>query len=113
MDKLIKELKKNQEINQEKGLPNIVAIDYIIERLKEIDPIRQYVKNEVIFNIGSLVNEFYMEADDEFKKLQALTDEDIEKIAGNIYDLDWLWDIINENMNEAITDELYKYINNK
>ena len=113
MDKLIKELEYNQKINLEKGLPNIVAIDYIIERLKEIDPVKQYITNEINYNIESLVNENYMEQDEELKKLENLTDKDIENITELIYDQDWLWDIINENMNEAIKSELYQYINKK
>lgn len=113
MNELIKELEYNQKINLEKGLPNIVAIDYIIERLKDIDPIRQYITNEINYNIESLVNENYMEQDEELKKLENLTDKDIENITDLIYNQDWLWDIINENMNEAIRSELYKYINEK
>lgn len=113
MNELIKELEYNQKINLERGLPNLVAIDYIIERLKEIDPIKQYITNEINYNIESLVNENYMEQDEELKKLENLTDKDIENITELIYNQDWLWDIINENMNEAIESELYRYINNK
>ena len=113
MNELIKELEYNQKINLEKGLPNIVAIDYIIERLKNIDPIRQYITNEINYNIESLVNENYMEQDEDFKKIENLSEKDIENITELIYNQDWLWDIINENMNEAIRSELYKYINEK
>lgn len=113
MNELIKELEYNQKINLEKGLPNIVAIDYIIERLKEVDPIRQYITNEINYNIESLVNENYIEQDEELKKLENLTDKDIENITELIYNQNWLWDIINENMNEAIRSELYTYINKK
>ena len=113
MNELIKELEYNQKINLKKGLPNIVAIDYIIGRLKDIDPIKQYITNEINYNIESLVNENYMEQDEELKKLENLTDKDIENITELIYNQDWLWDIINENMNEAIRSELYKYINEK
>lgn len=113
MDKLIKELEYNQKINLEKGLSNTVAIDYIIERLKEIDPIRQYITNEINYNIESLVNENYMEQNEELEKLENLTDKDIENITELIYNQNWLWDIINENMNEAIRSELYTYINKK
>lgn len=113
MNELIKELEYNQKINLEKGLPNIVAIDYIIERLKDIDPIKQYITNEINYNIESLVNENYMEQDEELKKLENLNNKDIENITELIYNQDWLWDIINENMNEAIRSELYKYINEK
>ena len=113
MDKLIKELEYNQKVNLEKGLPNIVAIDYIIKKLKEIDPIRQYITNEINYNIESLVNENYIEEDEELEKLKKLTDKDIENITELIYNQDWLWDIINENMNEAIENELCNYINKK
>lgn len=113
MNELIKELEYNQKINLEKGLPNIVAIDYIIERLKDIDPIKQYITNEINYNIESLVNENYMEQDEDLKKIENLTDKDIENIAKLIYNQDWLWNIINENMNEAIESELYRYINKK
>ena len=113
MDKLIKELEYNQKINLEKRLPNIVAIDYIIKKLKEIDPIKQYITNEISYNIESLVYENYIEQAEELKKIENLTDKDIENITDLIYNQAWLWDIINENMNEAIRNELYTYINKK
>lgn len=37
MREFIEELKHNQNINFEKGLENRVDIDYVIERLEEID----------------------------------------------------------------------------
>lgn len=113
MEELIKELENNQKINIEKGLENRVDIAYIIDRLKNINTIWEYVRGEVLFNIESLVNENYMDYDKECKMLESMTDDDINKITEAIYSQDWLFDVINENMNDAIQKELANYINKK
>lgn len=113
MDELIKELEENQEINYKNDLENRVDIPYIINRLKDINILKEFVKGELLFNIESLINENYMESENQkdVEKIQNLTDSDIEKLTNIIYDTDWLWDVINENMDEAITSELQKYLN--
>lgn len=113
MDELIKELKENQKVNKEKGLPNIVAIDYIIERLKEINILWEYIRGEVKWNIETLINENYMENDKQFKKIESLTDKDIDNITNLVYNTDWLWDDLNESTNNAINNEIKYYINKK
>ena len=113
MDELIKELKENQKVNKENGLPNIVAIDYIIERLKEINILWEYIRGEVKWNIETLINENYMENDKQLKKIESLTDKDIDNITNLVYNTDWLWDDLNESTNNAINNEREYYINKK
>ena len=113
MDELIKELKENQKVNKENGLPNIVAIDYIIERLKEINILWEYIRGEVKWNIETLINENYMENDKQLKKIESLTDKDIDNITNLVYNTDWLWDDLNESTNNAINNEIEYYINKK
>lgn len=111
MEELIEELKHNQKINIEKGLENRVNIDYIIERLENINILEEYIKNEIVFNIENLVNEDYPEKSEDAKKLESLNNNDIEKICNNLIKNDWLISAMNETLNESITDELYHYIN--
>lgn len=113
MKEFIEELKYNQNVNIEKGLENKVDIDYVIERLENICILEEYVKNEINWNIESLVNENYMENSEELKKIENLTNEDIQKICNNLIKNDWLISSMNETLNESIESEIEDYINRK
>lgn len=113
MKEFIEELKYNQNINIEKGLENRVDIDYVIERLENICILEEYVKNEINWNIESLVNENYMENSEELKKVENLTSEDIQKICNKIINNNWFIESINETFNECINSEIEDYINGK
>ena len=110
MREFIEELKHNQNINFEKGLENRVDIDYVIERLEEIYILKDYIKNEIDFNIDTLVNDDFLEYDKK-EKLYNLNDEEINEISEKILNNDWFIQSINEQFNEIITDELFEKIN--
>ena len=59
MREFIEELKYNKKINDEKGLENRVDVDYVIERLEEID--KQLLDNIYYFEYHSknLTNKQY------------------------------------------------------
>jgi hypothetical protein len=59
MREFIEELKYNKKINEEKGLENRVDVDYVIERLEEID--KQLLDNIYYFEYHSknLTNKQY------------------------------------------------------
>ena len=108
MKEFIEELKYNQNINFEKGLENRVDIDYVIERLEDINICDEYFKNEVEFNIENLINDECVYEED-LQKIQNLTNEDIKKIAEEIsYD-----DYTCERLNEEIEDTIFHYIHRK
>lgn len=55
MKELLEELKHNQEINKKEGLENRIQIDYIIERLEDIEKdLESYLKDRVEFLEGMI-----------------------------------------------------------
>ena len=109
MKSFIEELEFNRDVNLLKGLENRVDIDYVIERLKEI--------NETIL-YQAYVNEikFYIECEKEYDSvknnengvldyLNSLDNEDLGSIADNMLNDDYL----NEQLNNTIGEYLYKY----
>lgn len=77
-----------------------------------MDLLKKYIKNEILFNIESLVNENYMENDKECKKLENITNKDIKKIIDNIYNDKYFIENLNETLNEYIQNELYNFLYN-
>ena len=112
MREFIKELENNQKINLEKGLENRVDIDYVIERLKNISIYRELIKNEIEFNIENYVNDDCNDYQDK-ELIYNISDDDLDLMIDKIDDNDWLWDNINMSLNNAITDEIENYLNNK
>lgn len=108
MKELLEELKHNKNINMAKGLPNVVDIDYIIERLEDIYVYEEYIKNEIYFNVETMINDDYINEEDK-EKLAKLNDEDIQPIIDDImYD-----DYRNSSLNSDIQFELNKLISKK
>ena len=105
MKELIEELEYNKKINDEKGLDNVVDIDYILARLKGINIYEEYILGEIDFNIETLVNDDYVSEENK-QKLMNLTKGDINYIYENIGYNDYL----NSGLNEEIQYELNKYI---
>lgn len=112
MRDFIKELENNQKINLEKGLENRVDIDYVIERLKNISLLRDFIKNEIEFNIENYVNDDCNDYQDK-ELIYNISDDDLDLMIDKVDDNDWLWDNINESLNFAITDEIENYLNDK
>lgn len=94
MREFIEELENNQKINLEKGLENRVDIDYVIERLKNIDMNNRSTCKffeDVVYDI----TEDYRT--NENKKY------DIEKTVENLIDDDELWqDLTNYVWNNLV-----------
>ena len=115
MNELIKELKNNKKVNEQKGLENIVNIDYIIERLENINIFDEFIQNEIVFNIENIVNDIsnWQEDADTTKEVEDLKDEDIKEIGLNISCNDFIINYIHDILYETIQDVLYEYINKK
>jgi hypothetical protein len=47
LNEFIKELKENQDINYKNNLENRVDIDYVIERLEDIEPTYETIKKDI------------------------------------------------------------------
>lgn len=112
MREFIEELENNQKINLEKGLENRVDIDYVIERLKNISLLRDFIKGEVEFNIENYVNDDCNDYQDK-ELIYNISDDDLDLMIDKVDDNDWLWDNINMSLNDAITDEIENYLNDK
>lgn len=107
MKKFIEELKHNRDVNIKKGLENRIDIDYVIERLEDINKTILY---------QAYINEikFYIECEKEYDSvknnengvldyLNSLTNEDLGCIADAMLSDDYLWD----QMNISIEEYLY------
>jgi hypothetical protein len=110
MREFIEELENNQKINLEKGLENKVDIGYVIQRLKDINTLRDYIKGEVEFNIENYVNDDYNNEEDK-ELIYNMSDDYLDLMVDKIEDNDWLWDNIIMSLNEAIADEIEDYLN--
>ena len=99
MREFIEELKYNQKINMEKGLENRVDIDYVIERLEEIEkeenisPYWNVSKIEVETAIEDIYNDELYNDEETQQKLTNLKDEDINRLADKVYDDDCWRDV--------------------
>lgn len=112
MREFIEELENNQKINLEKGLENRVDIDYVIEKLKNISIYRELIKNEIEFNIENYVNDDCNDYQDK-ELIYNISDNELDLMIDRIDVNDWLWDNINMSLNNAITDEIENYLNDK
>ncbi len=64
MKEFIKELKHNQNINYKKGLENRINIDYIIERLEDLEKrYNNYINERIDFLNGAI--EHFIDTDEE------------------------------------------------
>ena len=101
MKEFIEMLKYNQNINFEKGLENRIDIDYVIERLEEIEkaenisPYWKVSKCEVETAIEDIYNDDYTDEETQ-KKLTNLKDEDLNRLINSVYNDGECWaDIYN------------------
>lgn len=99
MKEFIEELKYNREVNINNDLENRIDIDYVIERLEEIekDNVSVYyrvAKDEVEMAIEDIHNDELYCYDEELMK--QLDNINIDEIADKVYDDDSCWrDIYN------------------
>ena len=104
MKEFLEELKYNQNINLEKGLENRVDIDYVIERLENIENTRneyfEVCKSEIITAIEDLYNdELYGEYQD---KIENINESDINTLSWKLYDYADFSDIYQNAREEII-----------
>lgn len=104
LGEFIKELKSNQKINLEKGLENKVDIDYVIKRLSEVSVYFEVAKCEVETAIDDIANDEYYSVEKK-KKLDTLTNEDINRIAWKVYDEN-VWEDVYQSAREEVVEEL-------
>ena len=109
MKEFIEELKHNREVNIEKGLENRIDIDYVIERLKDIDILEEHIENEVNYRIETFVNDDWLDYQQK-EDLYSMSDEVFNSIVNKICDDDLLIESINITLNEAIDEELWLYL---
>lgn len=96
MKEFIEELKHNREINIEKGIENRIDIDYVIERLEDIDVYRDLCITMVENAIDDIINdELYMNDETIMNNIDKLDNEDINNIASDV-DHDCEFDIYSE-----------------
>ena len=114
MQEFIEELKHNQKINYEKGLENRVDIDYVIERLEELNKsyYENFLKGETENVVENLINDNYMEQEhkEDFEKVQNLTQEDIKNIVEILLSDNGLAEYIKDIDSEIIEDTIFHYI---
>ena len=106
MQEFIEELKYNQNINFEKGLENRVDIDYVIERLENINYYDEYLKGEINFVIETIMNDDYVDSSD-LEKIEKLNDDDINNICKDLYKV---LEYYNSDINSDIEDLIFHYI---
>lgn len=105
MDEFIKELKENQDINYKNNLENRVDIDYIIERLediestyetikKDIESLEDYEKSDLIVDLVKNGDPFYIM-------------DNIEYLIENSLDKTSKYDILNSLL-ESIKNDIRK-----
>lgn len=104
MRELIKEL-----LNSNK---DTIRIDYIVEKLKNIYVLEEYILNEIDFEIDNIINDEYEEKE-VIDEVANFKDEDLNKIKNEVLDNDWLWDEVNSLVNDAIRREIFIYLKDK
>ena len=111
MKEFIEELKHNQKINIEKGLENRVDIDYVIERLENIDVFRELAIAQVRNSIDDLINdELYMNNEKMMNNIDKLDNEDIRNMASDVdHDCTFgIYDDIKELARGYVLDKVYE-----
>ena len=105
MEELIKELENNAKINKEKGLENVVDIDYIIKRLNDISVYKEFIKNEIDFVIEYMIEDDFLDEETR-EKIEELSEEDINDILSEIEEDDNVWGQLNEDIEYFINKQL-------
>lgn len=111
MKEFIEELKYNQNVNIEKGLENRVDIDYVIERLENIDIFREVAIAMVETSIEDLINdELYMNNEKMMNNISKLDNEDIRNMASDVdHDCEFgIYDDIRELARSYVLDNVYE-----
>lgn len=105
LNEFIKELKENQDINYKNNLENRIDIDYVIEKLEDIEPTYETIKKDI-------------ESLEDYEKSDLIVDlvkdgdpfyimDNIEYLIENSLDKTSKYDILN-NLLESIKDDIRK-----
>ena len=98
MYELIKELKENKN--------DTIRIDYIIKKLENISAYEEFLKNEIDFNIETLMNDENIE-EEQIEKLMHLSSKDIDDIMENVEKVNYIWEELSENIQYFINKCIY------
>lgn len=110
MKEFLEELKYNQNINFEKGLENRIDIDYVIERLENIydRPYFNVSRCEVESAMEDIMNdELWMNDAKALKRLENMTEEEINTLAWKVCDED-VWNDIYGVARSYVLEEITK-----
>ena len=110
MREFIEELEHNQKINMEKGLENRVDIDYVLERLEDLDVYQDLCIVMIENAIEDLINdELYMNNEDMMNNISKLDNEDIRNMASDVdHDCEFgIYDDIKELARGYVLEKLY------
>lgn len=102
LDKFIEELEEKREKQ------DVVVIDYVLEKLKNIDVWFDVARNEVITSIDDIYNDELYNGYKE--KLDKLSESDINRIAWKVYDED-VWEDVYDVAKDEIKSEIGVYEN--
>lgn len=97
LDKFIEELEEKKKNNQE-----VVVLDYVIERLKEVNVWFEVARNEVKAAIEDVYNDELYNGYQ--KELDKLSEEDINTIAWRVEDSDVWGDVYDMARNEIYNE---------
>lgn len=103
----LEECKNNKNVNIEKGLANIIDLDYVIEKLEAIKEYEMKYTFDIINNIEGYIESIlcHDSVDDKSKKfLESLSIENIKIIADKVMD-----DVLNEELNDIINYYVWEY----
>ena len=95
---------KNKIINDSSLELTPFQIDYLVKELDKINVWYEVARNEVETAIDDIANDEYY-SDEDKKKLDTLTDEDINRIAWKVYDEN-VWQDVYECAREEVVEEL-------
>ena len=100
---MIEEL-KNKIINDSSLELTPFQIDYLVKELDKINVWYEVARNEVETSIDDIANDEYY-SDEEKKKIDTLTNEDINRIAWKVYDEN-VWEDVYQGAREEVVEEL-------
>lgn len=79
-------------------------VNYLLKELDKINVWYEVARNEVETSIDDIANDSYY-SDEDKKKLDTLTNEDINRIAWKVYDYN-VWEDVYQSAREEIIEEL-------
>lgn len=97
-----------EELEEKRKKQDVVVIEYVLEKLKNIDVWFEVARNEVITSIDDIYNDELYNGYKE--KLDKLSESDINRIAWKVYDED-VWEDVYDVAKDEIKSEIGVYEN--